>query len=118
MIPLLLDGLTIIFIVGGLVLLWVNLRGSRLRGARMVQPEHTAAHVDVAPAADMPDQEPGAEACRAQAEECLEQAERSMSQANKQAWLQMGVEWIKLSQVIERRSDGASLDPTSNLDTV
>ena len=101
MIPLLLDALTIFFIVGSLALLWVNFGSPRLRRARMVRPKRTAL-VNINQAAMTSNDAPDAETCRAQAEECLTRAEQSTSQADKETWLRMGVEWIKLSQVQDR----------------
>lgn len=40
---------------------------------------------------------------RAQAEECQAQADRSIRTTDKEAWLRMANEWLKLAQDVERR---------------
>jgi hypothetical protein len=40
---------------------------------------------------------------RAQAEEARQQAEKAMSPLDKEAWLKVAGEWIKLAQSIEAR---------------
>jgi hypothetical protein len=40
---------------------------------------------------------------RAQAEECRQQAERAISLLDKDSWLRVAGEWIKLAQDAERR---------------
>jgi hypothetical protein len=40
---------------------------------------------------------------RAQAEECRRQAERAISPLDKEAWLRVAGEWIKLAQDAEQR---------------
>jgi hypothetical protein len=114
MVPLLLDALTFIFLVGGLALLWVNLRNSRRRNISVTvtqkkgnEPEHgvTPLNVDTATATVTPNEEYLAgtsqlcsATCRAQAGECLRQAERSTNQSNRETWLLMAAEWIKLGE--------------------
>src|SRR5579863_3899277 len=114
MIPFLLDALTIVFIVAGLTLLWLNLRSWRRRTAPIAPPpEHDAAPVDVSTAAVTLDEEyiagtshTDTAASRAQAEECLDQADRSTSPTDREAWLRMAAEWIKLAEDAERRRSG------------
>ena len=43
---------------------------------------------------------------RAQAEECRQQAEKAISPLDKEAWLRVAGEWIKLAQETERRLRG------------
>ena len=43
-------------------------------------------------------------ASRAAAEQCLDHAGRSTSQTEKEAWLRMGVQWIKVAESAERHS--------------
>lgn len=112
MIPPLLDTLTIIFVVGGLALLWVNWRSLRQR-TRVVPPERGAARVNSDAAAvtfneERPTGTPDADiaTCSARAEECLEQAERSTSQTDREAWLPMAQKWIKLGEEAKRRGSG------------
>ena len=40
---------------------------------------------------------------RAQAEECRQKAERAISLLNKESWLRLAGEWIKLAQDAEQR---------------
>jgi hypothetical protein len=40
---------------------------------------------------------------RAQAEECRQQAERAISLLDKESWLRVAGEWIKLAQDAEQR---------------
>lgn len=108
MIPLLLNALTILFIFAGLTLLWLNLRSWRRRTAR-VAPTRQAGHA-VAPINVTLNEEYLAgrshadiAASCAQAEECLDQADRSTSQTDREAWLRMAAEWIKLAEDAERR---------------
>lgn len=111
MTPFLLDTLTIIFIVGSLALLWVNLRGLFRRTARRVPLERGAVPVngdaaavtfnEVAEASDAE-----IAACSARAGECLEQAEQSTSETDREAWLLMAQKWIKLGEQAKRRGNG------------
>jgi hypothetical protein len=92
MIAILLDVSTIIFIVGGLMLLWLNLRVWRPRTGSETLPEQTTTpEVDIA-------------GSRAQAEECLKQAEQALSQTDRETWLQMAAQWIKLAEDAEHRT--------------
>jgi hypothetical protein len=43
---------------------------------------------------------------RAQAEECRQQTERAISPLDKEAWLRVAGEWIKLAQAAEQRRGG------------
>jgi hypothetical protein len=43
---------------------------------------------------------------RAEAEECRQQAERAVSPLDKEAWLRVAGEWIKLAQAAEQRRGG------------
>jgi hypothetical protein len=43
---------------------------------------------------------------RAQAEECRQQAERAVSPLDKEAWLRVAGEWIKLAQETEQKRGG------------
>lgn len=43
---------------------------------------------------------------RAQAEECRQQAKRAVSPLDKEAWLRVAGEWIKLAQAAEQRRGG------------
>jgi hypothetical protein len=38
-----------------------------------------------------------------QAEECRQQAERAVSPLDKEAWLKVAAEWIKLAQLVDER---------------
>jgi hypothetical protein len=40
---------------------------------------------------------------RRQAQECVEQAERSISPIDKETWLRVAAEWLKLAQSAEDR---------------
>jgi hypothetical protein len=40
---------------------------------------------------------------REQAKECVEQAERSISPLDKETWLRVAAEWMKLAQSIDDR---------------
>ena len=98
MIPVLLDVLTIFFIVAGLALLWLNLCVWRRRTVPKVLPEpseHVAemSNIDLATS-------------RARAKECLELAAQSTSQTDKEVWLQMAEKWIKLIEDAEQRASG------------
>jgi hypothetical protein len=104
MIPVLLDVLTIIFIVGSLALLWVNLRVWRTRSFAPAPPVHGVAH----PHINNKDQSAGTTevdmaASRAAAIQCLDEADRSTSETDRQAWLGMAAGWIKLAEDAERR---------------
>ncbi|MGA7939072.1 hypothetical protein [Bradyrhizobium sp.] len=94
MIPVLLDVLTIFFIVAGMALLWLNLRGWRRRTVGIAPPEH--AGTSDAELARL----------RAEAEQCLKQAESSVSQADHETWLLMAAEWINLIEDAEQRRSG------------
>jgi hypothetical protein len=94
MIPVLLDVLTIFFIVAGLALLWLNLRVRRRRTVPKVFPGQ-AEHVTGMSNTDLAKS-------RARAEECLELAAQSTSQTDKEIWLQMAEKWIKLVEDAER----------------
>ena len=119
--PVLLDALTIFFIVAGLALLWLNLRVWRRRTvpkeqatARLAcsedKPASSATSVLEGAAGDFLQVSEISEAeiarSRARAEECLEQAERSMSEADKAVWLRMADKWIKLIEDVEQRRSG------------
>jgi hypothetical protein len=52
----------------------------------------------------MPD--PDSERFRQEAEECLKLAERSVSQLDKEAWLRLAGDWIKLAEKVEQRWRG------------
>ena len=95
MIPALLDALTIFFIVAGLALLWLNLRVWRRRTVGIAPPQHEE-HLTGTLDADIA-------GLRAQGEECLKQAKSSVSQTDRETWLQMAAEWIKLVEDAERR---------------
>ena len=99
MIPVLLDALTIFFIVAGLALLWLNLRVWRRRTVPKALPEQAEHHVAGMPETDIA-------RSRAQAEECLRQAEQATSQTDKETWLQMAAKWIKLVEDAERGRSG------------
>jgi hypothetical protein len=98
MIPPLLDALTIIFIVAGVALLWVNLRDVRRRNVRTALPnqeEYVGGMSDAEIARS-----------RAQAEECLMQAESSTSEKDRETWLRMAARWIELIEDAEQRRSG------------
>jgi len=40
---------------------------------------------------------------RKQAQECVEQAERSISPLDKETWLRVAAEWMKLAQSVDDR---------------
>jgi hypothetical protein len=40
---------------------------------------------------------------RAQAKECVEEAERSISQLDKETWLRVAAEWMRLAQSVDDR---------------
>jgi hypothetical protein len=111
--PILLDALTIIFIVGGLVLLWQNLRGWRRRTVPVAPPKQADYTGERKPRAPTEMERTSAPErlvsdaeiarARAQAEECLEQAERSTSEADKETWLAMAGKWIKLIEDAEQQ---------------
>ena len=95
---MILDALTIFFIVAGLVLLWLNLRGWRQRTIPVAPPKqegHLAGISDAEIARS-----------RAQAEECLRQAESATSQTDQETWLRMASEWIELIEDAEQRRGG------------
>jgi hypothetical protein len=92
--PVLLDALTILFIVASLALLWLNLHVWRRRTVPIARPKQED-HVGGISDADIAKS-------RAQAEECLKQAESSMSETDKETWLRMAAEWIKLIEDAER----------------
>jgi hypothetical protein len=98
MIPVLLDALTIFFIVAGVALLWANLRDWRRRTVPVATPKQ-------ANIGEMTDAEIARS--RTQALECLGQAEQATSQTDKEIWLQMAEKWIELIEDAEskRRSD-------------
>jgi hypothetical protein len=52
----------------------------------------------------MPDSD--SERFRQEAEECLKLAERSVSQLDKEAWLRLAGDWIKLAENVEQRWRG------------
>ena len=101
--PILLDVLTVIFVVGSVALLWMNLRSRRPtqmapRPKRGLASVHrNKVHLAAMPEADVA-------ASRAAAEQCLDHAGRSTSQTEKEAWLRMGVQWIKVAESAERHS--------------
>jgi hypothetical protein len=94
---MLLDALTIFFIVAGIALLWVTLRGWRRRTVPTVLPEqeHRAGPSDAEIATS-----------RARAEECLDQAARATSETAKSTWLEMAAKWIELIEDAEQRRGG------------
>jgi hypothetical protein len=94
----LLDAPTIFFIVAGLALLWLYLRNWRRRTVGIAPPQH-----EECPAGTFDAYIAG---LRAQAEECLKQAESSVSQTDRETWLRMAAEWIKLVEDTERRKSG------------
>lgn len=47
--------------------------------------------------------ETDAQRCRKEAEECRREAEKTVSQLDKEAWLRLAADWIKLAQVAEKR---------------
>ena len=47
--------------------------------------------------------ETDAERFRKEAEECRELAEKAISQFDKEAWLRLAADWIKLAQATEAR---------------
>jgi hypothetical protein len=94
----LLDAPTIFFIVAGLALLWLYLRNWRRRTVGIAPPQHEEClagtfDADIA-------------GLRAQPEERLKQAESSVSQTDRETWLRMAAEWIKLVEDTERRKSG------------
>jgi len=93
--PVLLDALTIFFIAAGVALLLLNLRSWRRRTVGIAPPQHDEYIAGTFDA--------GIAGLRAQAEECLKQAESSVSQTNRETWLRMAAEWIKLVEDAERR---------------
>ena len=95
---MILDALTIFFIVAGIVLLWLNLRGGRRRTVPTALPEQEG-HPERISDADIA-------TSRARAEECLELAAQSTSQTDKEIWLQMAEKWIKLVEDAERGRNG------------
>ena len=111
MIPFLLDTLTCVFIVGGLALLWWNLRSSRLASIHTDDPERTIIPTSSGPSAVAYGVIPDPEACRAYAKECLERADRSTNEMDREHWLRSGIEWIELSKTtaIRPHGDGAAL---------
>jgi hypothetical protein len=48
--------------------------------------------------------ESDAEYCRRMATECEEMAAKAVSQAEREAWLRLAADWIKLAQRAEQRS--------------
>jgi hypothetical protein len=95
---MILDALTIFFIVAGLVLLWLNLRGGCRRTIPTALPEQ-AGYPEGISDADIA-------TSRVRAQECLEQAAQSTSETDKEAWLRIAAEWIKLVEDADRgRSD-------------
>jgi hypothetical protein len=99
MIPFLLDALTIFFIVAGLALLWLNLRVWRRRVVPIAPPLNEEIPVGISHAE--------IKTPRDEAEECLRQAEQAVGQLDKEAWMRMADEWIKLVEDAERnRSAG------------
>jgi hypothetical protein len=110
-VPLLLNVLTIIFVAGSVALLWVNLRSwrpmwmvprSAKRGpaSRRLDQIHLAGITEAEVAAS-----------RAAAEQCLDQAGRSTSRTEKEAWLRMGVQWIKLAESADRHGADRTKSP-------
>ena len=95
---MILDALTIFFIVAGLVLLWQNLRSWRRRTVPTAQPEPEGYLAGISDA--------DIATSRARAEECLEQAARSMSETDKSIWLGMAGKWIELIEDAEQRRGG------------
>jgi anaerobic glycerol-3-phosphate dehydrogenase len=54
---------------------------------------------------EVPMSEDDADRFRRQAEECRQEAERAVSLLDKEAWLRVASEWIKLAQAAEERRD-------------
>jgi len=112
---MILDALTIFFIVAGIVLLGLNLRSWRRRTAPIAPPADQVQgrqdrgavpqdggrqrHVAGISDADVA-------ASRARAQECLEQAAQATSETEKEAWLEMAARWIELIEDAERRRGG------------
>jgi hypothetical protein len=96
---MILDALTIFFIVAGLVLLWLNLRRGRRRTVPTTLPGPDGYHLEGISDADIA-------TSRARAQECLEQAAQSTSETDKEAWLRIAAEWIKLVEDANRRRSG------------
>jgi hypothetical protein len=95
---MILDALTIFFIVAGLVLLWLNSRSWRRRTVPTPlaeQEEYLAEMSD----ADIT-------TSRARAQECLAQAAQATSETDKETWLEMAARWIELIEDAERRRSG------------
>lgn len=107
MIPALLDTLTFVFIVGGLALLWLNLRSSRFASIRISHSENSVAPTSSGSARVTLSEIPDPETCRAHAEGCLEQAHRSTNEIDKETWLRSGARWFELSQATAQRRSGA-----------
>lgn len=103
MIPFLLDTLTFVFIVGGLALFWLNLRGSRFANIRIRLRKHSIAPTSAGSAAVALCEIPDPDTCRAHAKACLERADRATKRTDRETWLRTGIEWIKLSQVKTQR---------------
>ena len=102
--PVLLDALTIIFIVGGLGLLWMNLRGLRARSSAPAPTDHNVAPVHINKDQSAGTAELDIAASRSLAEQCLDEADRSTNRSDREAWLRMGVEWIRLAEGEDRRN--------------
>jgi hypothetical protein len=92
---MILDALTIFFIVAGLILLWLNLRGGRRRAVPTALPGQGGYPEGISDA--------DIATSRARAQECLEQAAQSTSETDKEAWLRIAAEWIKLVEDADRR---------------
>ena len=92
---MILDALTIFFIVAGIVLLWLNLRGGRRRTVPTALPEQEG-HPERISDTDIA-------TSRARAQECLEQAAQSTSETDKEAWLRIAAKWIELVEDADRR---------------
>jgi hypothetical protein len=112
--PVLLDALTIFFIVAGLALLWANLRVWRRRTVPAAPPkraDYTGERKPPAPS----ELEPSAPerltlmsdadlaTSRARAEECLGQAQQATSETDRVIWLQMAEKWIRLVEDADQR---------------
>jgi hypothetical protein len=52
--------------------------------------------------------ETDADRFREQAEECRQLAAKAIHEVDKQAWLRLAADWIKLAQEVEERRSGGS----------
>jgi hypothetical protein len=95
---MILDALTIFFIVAGLILLWLNVRSWRRRTVltTLPEPERHLAGISDADIATS----------RARAQECLDEAAQATSETDKETWLLMAARWIALVEDAERHRGG------------